>query len=71
MSFSCVGLLVFGFSMVIVNAAPNNCSTQYQAALQQVLDLKETCREAVFKDCCEVSKFPLDLCLFNNYTDFK
>ena len=35
--------------------APNNCSTQYQAALQQVLDLEETCSEAVYKDCCEVS----------------
>ena len=41
---------------VIARAAPNNCSTQYQAALQQVLDLKETCSEAVYKDCCEVSK---------------
>ena len=39
----------------IVNAAPNNCSTQYQAALQQVLDLKESCCEAVYKDCCEVN----------------
>ena len=36
-------------------AAPNNCTTQYQAALQQVLELKETCIEAVYKDCCEVS----------------
>ena len=36
-------------------AAPNNCTTQYQAALQQVLELKETCSEAVYKDCCEVS----------------
>ena len=31
--------------------APNNCSIQYQAALQQVLDLKDTCSEAVYKDC--------------------
>ena len=37
-----------------VQAAPNNCITQYQAALQQVLDLKETCSEAVYMDCCEV-----------------
>ena len=36
-------------------AAPNNCTTQYQAAIQQVLELKETCSEAVYKDCCEVN----------------
>ena len=59
---SCVCLLIFGI-VAIVNAVPNNCSSQYQAALQQVLDLKETCREAVFKDCCEVSKLPLDMLL--------
>ena len=51
------------FTLILVLAlvvtawtAPNNCSTQYQAALQQVLDIKETCSEAVYKDCCEVSK---------------
>ena len=38
-----------------VQAAPLNCTTQYQAALQQVLDLKETCSEAAYRDCCEVS----------------
>ena len=40
-------------------AAPiaNNCTTQYQAAIQQVLELKETCSEAVYKDCCEVSYY--------------
>ena len=41
--------------VVTVCTAPNNCSTQYQAALQQVLNLKESCSEAVYKDCCEVS----------------
>ena len=40
---------------VVKQAAPNNCSTQYQAALQQVLDLREKCDEAAYKDCCEVS----------------
>ena len=52
-----VGLLMIGL-MVTVNSAPNkDCTTQYQAALQQVLDLKETCSEAVYKDycICEVS----------------
>ena len=45
MRFSCVGVLVFGL-MVTVNSAPNKgCSIQYQAALQQVLDLKETYSE--------------------------
>ena len=45
------GLLLFG---LIVTVNSEDCSTQYQAALQQVLDLKETCSEAVYKDCCEV-----------------
>ena len=54
MSKMSIGLLVFGL-VAIVSAAPNNeCSTKYQAALQQVLDLKESCSEAVYKDCCEV-----------------
>ena len=30
-----------------VQAAPNNCSAQYLAALKQVVNLKETCSEAV------------------------
>ena len=45
------------FTLILVLAlvvtawtAPNNCSTQYQAALQQVLDIKETCSEAVYKE---------------------
>ena len=37
-----------------VQAAPNNCSAQYQAALQQVVNLKKICKEVVYKDCCEV-----------------
>ena len=55
-----IGLLVFGLmatANTAHNLAPNNannCLTQYQAALQQALDLKETCSEAVYKDCCEV-----------------
>ena len=35
--------------------APNNCSTQYQDALKLILNLKETCRDAIYKDCCEVN----------------
>ena len=52
MGLYCIGLLVFqiGRLMVIVNS--EDCATEYQAALQQVLDLKETCNEAVYKDCC-------------------
>ena len=51
-----IGLLLFGL-VAIANATPNNvnnCLTQYQAAFQQALDLKESCSEAVYKDCCEV-----------------
>ena len=40
-----------------VQAAPSsNCSTQYQHSLQQTLDLRESCSDAVYKDCSEVSK---------------
>ena len=42
---------------ITAQAAPNNCSAQYQDALQKVMGLKETCREAVYKDCCEVSYY--------------
>ena len=51
-------ILIFLALTVVISkawAAPNNCTTQYQAAIQQVLELKETCNEAVYKDCCEVS----------------
>ena len=52
-------VLITSFLVVLVTctaqAASNNCTTQYQAALRQVLDLKETCSEAVYEDCCEVS----------------
>ena len=37
-----------------VQAVPNNCSAQYQTALQEVVKLKKICKEAVYKDCCEV-----------------
>ena len=37
-----------------VQAASNNCSAQYQTALQEVVKLKKICKEAVYKDCCEV-----------------
>ena len=51
-------ILITAFLALVVTVAwtaPDNCTTQYQAALQQVLELKETCSEAVYKDCCEVS----------------
>ena len=58
-----VGLLVFGL-MVIVNSH-QHCATEYQAALQKVLDLKETCNEAVYKDCCEVSFNAFNRTMYN------
>ena len=47
--------LVMALAAAVQAAASNNCSTQYQAAVQRVLDLKEACGEVVYKDCCEVS----------------
>ena len=41
-----------------VQAIPNNCSAQYQTALQQVLNIKKNCEEVVYKDCCEVRFTP-------------
>ena len=41
-----IGLLVFGL-MVIVNSHQER-ATEYQGALQKVLDLKETCNEVVY-----------------------
>ena len=38
-----------------VQAAPDNCSAQYQTALQEVINLKKICSDAVNKDCYEVS----------------
>ena len=40
-----------------VHATPNNCTRQYQAALEKVFDIKESCSEAVYKDCCEVRSY--------------
>ena len=50
-SFLLVTILVVACT---VQAAPNNCSAQYQIALQHVVNLKKICKEAVYKDCCEV-----------------
>ena len=47
--------LAFVSVLAVVLAAPDNCSIQYQAALQQVVDLKKSCSDAVIKDCCEVN----------------
>ena len=55
-------LLAFISVVAIVLAAPNNCSIQYQAALQEVLDLKKSCHDAVIKDCCEVWECDLEVC---------
>ena len=50
---NCVCLALIA-TVATVLAAPDNCSSQYQTALQQVVDLKKGCPEAVIKDCCEV-----------------
>ena len=57
------------FLVASVQAAPKNCSAQYQAALQQVLNIKERCSEVAYKDCCEVSeKYTCILYTFRVYT---
>ena len=38
-----------------VSALPlNNCTACYQAALEEVLTIKEQCEGAAFYDCCQV-----------------
>ena len=38
-----------------VSALPlNNCTARYQAALEEVLTIKEQCKGAAFYDCCQV-----------------
>ena len=41
--------------VMVAQAMPLNCSTQFRAALHQVIELRKTCGEAVYRDCCEVS----------------
>ena len=54
MGYNIIIILSVLFLVARVQVAPNNCSDQYQAALQQVLDVKEKCGEVAYKDCCEV-----------------
>ena len=54
MAYGCIAITLLAL-VATVQAASNNCSIKYQAALQQVLDLRKSCSEAVYKDCCEVS----------------
>ena len=58
------------FLVASVQAAPKNCSAQYQAALQQVLNIKERCSEVAYKDCCEVNYklYTTFLCAINSYS---
>ena len=57
MSGFVVLLVAVGFIVhsVSAHAVPQNCSAQYQAALQDVIDIKKECDDAVFYDCCQVS----------------
>ena len=48
------GVLVLAL-VTVAQAIPMNCSAQFQAALHQVVELRKTCGEAVYRDCCDVS----------------
>ena len=51
-----ISAIILVLSLVMVaQAIPLNCSTQFHAALHQVMELRKTCDEAVYRDCCEVS----------------
>ena len=43
-------------ALVSVSASEAHCGQQYQAALQEVLRLKEKCGLAAFYDCCQVCR---------------
>ena len=52
---SCLTVLLVAALVSDVSALPlNNCTAQYQAALEEVLTLKEQCERAAFYDCCQV-----------------
>ena len=52
-----ISIIILVLSLVMVaQAIPLNCSAQFQAALYQVTELRKTCGEAVYRDCCEVSE---------------
>lgn len=60
MADCCAAIIVTLLTLVAtVQAAPHNCSVRHQAALQQVIYLRERYNEAsnVYEDCCEVNNF--------------
>ena len=51
----CLTVLLVGALVSNVSALPlNNCTARYQAALKEVLTIKEQCEGAAFYDCCQV-----------------
>ena len=51
----CLTVLLVGTLVSNVSALPlNNCTARYQAALDEVLTIKEQCKGAAFYDCCQV-----------------
>ena len=51
----CLTVLLVGALVSDVSALPlNNCTARYQAALEEVLTIKEQCKGAAFYDCCQV-----------------
>ena len=52
---NCICLALIATAATVM-AAPDmyNCSTQYQVALQQVVDIKKRCPDTIIKDYCEV-----------------
>ena len=52
----CLTVLLVAALVSDVSALPlNNCTARYQAALDEVLTIKEQCEGAAFYDCCQVS----------------
>ena len=51
----CLTVLLVAALVSDVSALPlNNCTARYQAALEEVLTIKEQCKGAAFYDCCQV-----------------
>ena len=53
--------------VMVAQGIPLNCSTQFRAALHQVIELRKTCGEAVYRDCCEVSTHNMYACTSHIY----
>ena len=52
----CSILIVMALKIVIIPCVSAGCAAEYQESLNHTMTLKETCAEAAFRDCYQVTK---------------